>query len=534
MRAHSDEPTKVDQLNRRPFARALVERIDDVYEEKGADGFAVHVHAPLGAGKTSVLLMMREIMTTADRKSPNGQLAPRWVVVHFDAWKNERRSPPWWPLMEAVKTECLARLSASKIGWLRVCGGLLDFDDQAARLEGRWLWWKIKTDALPYVIAAVCGIVCLWLLWFAGSTPDGKVPAIFEWLLKLVTAAIAAYAAFAGASRIAVFGSSDSAKFYEDISQDPLKRITGLFRDIVDRTRAPVCIFIDDLDRCGPDYVVDLLEGIQNAFRHRNVAYVVAADRNWIKASFENRYGMFASAVGSPGQPLGHLFLEKVFQVSTPLPGMGPKTRAEYWDALLNGAPAAPPTAAGDRVSTAARAPRVSERAVEEKREEFRNQYGDNFTRDTADKVLKESDTPEIRAAAALELSASPATREEAKHLLSQFKDIVPDIPRVMKRMINAFALRQAIGILEGSSVSTAVLARWTILEQRYPALADLLAEHPEWLDHIAKKIKEEEDLPDPIKPFVNSSEIIGIVGVGANAPLREEVIRSITRGSSS
>ena len=119
--------------------------------------------------------MMREIMTTADRKSPNGQLAPRWVVVHFDAWKNERRSPPWWPLMEAVKTECLARLSASKIGWLRVCGGLLDPDDQAARLEGRWLWWKIKTDALPYVIAAVCGIVCLWLLWFAGSTPDGRI-----------------------------------------------------------------------------------------------------------------------------------------------------------------------------------------------------------------------------------------------------------------------------------------------------------------------------------------------------------------------
>ena len=155
---------------------------------------------------------------------------------------------------------------------------------------------------------------------------------------------------------------------------------------------------------------------------------------------------------------------------------MGPKTRAEYWGRVAQWRARGATDGGGDRVSTAARAPRVSERAVEEKREEFRNQYGDNFTRDTADKVLKESDTPEIRAAAALELSASPATREEAKHLLSQFKDIVPDIPRVMKRMINAFALRQAIGILEGSSVSTAVLARWTILEHKIPVLADLLA----------------------------------------------------------
>ena len=48
-------------------------------------------------------MMMRELMVAADRKTAEGKLAPQWVVVNFNAWEQERRNPPWWPLMEAVK-----------------------------------------------------------------------------------------------------------------------------------------------------------------------------------------------------------------------------------------------------------------------------------------------------------------------------------------------------------------------------------------------------------------------------------------------
>jgi hypothetical protein len=98
----SDEPTAEDQLGRRPFAQALVERMDRIYQKGGHDGFAAHIYAPWGAGKTSVLMMMRDLMVTRDRKSADGELAPHWVVVGFNAWEQERRNPPWWPLVEAV------------------------------------------------------------------------------------------------------------------------------------------------------------------------------------------------------------------------------------------------------------------------------------------------------------------------------------------------------------------------------------------------------------------------------------------------
>jgi hypothetical protein len=509
----SDEPTTNDQLGRRPFAQALVERMDKLYEKGGQDGFAAHLHAPWGAGKTSILLMMRDLMIS-DRRSADSKSAPRWIVVQFNAWQHERRNPPWWPLIEAVKTECLRRLSDKNTSWLQTY--------QAAWIRARWFRWKIKTDALPYVVAIIVGLTCLWLLWSVWGTPGGAVPAFFDWVLKLLTAGIAAYAAFSGASRIAVFGSAASAKFYEDLSQDPLERVTKLFKDIVDWTNMPVCVFIDDLDRCQADYVVDLLGGIQTSFRHKNVAYVVAADRSWIKASFETRYDSFSKAVGNVGQPLGYLFLEKMFQVSTPIPGMGDRIRKTYWNELLKGAALSQETEQFDQT-------------VEAKRQSLRREHGEHLTRDEAEAILKKNDTVEDRAAVVLELNASRAMEKEAEHLLAQFTTIVPDNPRVMKRMVNAFAMRQAIGILERSITPPEVLARWTILEQRFPALADLLIEHPEWTQTLADETQEDrENLPPPLVPFVDSEVIRDIIGNEKNHGLAVAHVQAITRGSAS
>jgi hypothetical protein len=549
----SDEPTSDDQLGRRPFAQALVERMDKLYEKGGGDGFAAHIHAPWGAGKTSVLWMMRDLM---NRKAMDDNSAARWVVVYFNAWQHERRNPPWWPLLEMMKTECAKSLPNSDVRWFRLCKACCkslwhigdrtpdDKDqDQAALLQARWVWWKIRTDALPYLIALVVAALCLWVLWHLEKAAGGGASTTLEWILKLFTAAVTIFAVFFGASRTAFFGSATAAKFYEDISQDPLKRITGLFKSIVEKTNKPVCVFIDDLDRCRADYVVDLLEGIQTSFRHKNVVYVVAADRSWIKASFEARYSTFSNAVGSVGQPLGYLFLEKIFQVSMSIPGMGDKTRSAYWNGLLRGA--ALSSQDGQQVAspTGKEGPPLRavsseqfDRAVESKRADLRETHGQNITGGQAQAILETSDTPVDRAAVFLELNASREAEKEAEHLLARFTDIVPDNPRVMKRMINAFAMRRAIGILERNATPTPtlVLARWTILEQRLPALADLLIEHPEWTQRLTDEVgdNDREKLPPVLRPFADSEVVRNIIGKGDVHGLTVDHVRMITRGS--
>ena len=144
-----------------------------------------------------------------------------------------------------------------------------------------------------------------------------------------------------GYARLMIFGSQKAVQAYADLTTDPYRRIVDLFNRLVDEITPPLVVFIDDLDRCNGDYVVELLEGIQTLFRRAPVTYVVAADRKWICSSFEKKYGDFAGSIGEPCRPLGYLFLDKLFQISGGMPRLTPEIQQLYLDALLaEGAPA--------------------------------------------------------------------------------------------------------------------------------------------------------------------------------------------------
>jgi hypothetical protein len=178
--------------------------------------------------------------------------------------------------------------------------------------------------------------------------------------------------------------------------------------------------------------------------------------------------------------------------------------------------------------------------AVASTREELRRTHGDDLTPEQGETFLTENPSSEARAAVVLELNVSRAAEKEARHLLESFVGVLPDNPRVMKRMINALAMRQAIDRLERNEVPAAVLARWTILEQWWPALADLLIEHPVWIERLGEEIPEteKEKIPEPLRPFADSEAVRDIIGkAGADGKpcadrLTTAYVQIITRGS--
>ncbi len=549
VRTHSDEPTARDRLGRRPFAQALAERMDEVVKLEGHDGFAVHLHAPWGAGKTSVLLMMEELMTFPKRAKGEG-----WAVVHFNAWTNQRRRPPWWPLIQQTYKRC------------RQCLWQDGRYGRWALIRLRWWAWRIRADWFPYLVAALVIAVMIYLLAFSGEeqsmldrmskTLDG----VFGSFLKFITVLATAFATFVATGRALVFGSADNAKFYSDLSADPARRITRLFSSVIKTTGKPVAIFIDDLDRCDSDYLVDLLEGVQTLFRGKRVAYVVAADRAWIKAAFEKRYDTFKGDVGEPGQPLGYLFLEKIFQISTPVPGIGAAIRQSYWKELAQGEMQKQDVAKrvgklgrlqrfladamealktiwrGEPEDDEKKAQAAFDQVVAAERRVLQDTFGDNLTsRGVKSFVEERGDRPEVRAAAALEMNVSPAAQKEAEHMLARYRDIAGEVPRVMKRMINAFAMRRATGILEGSTIPQDALVRWTIIEQRWPALADLLAERPDRLEKLAIELAETdlEKLEPGLKPFANLAPLRAVIGEPDGDRLTQADTAAITHGAS-
>ncbi len=52
-----------------------------------------------------------------------------------------------------------------------------------------------------------------------------------------------------------------------------------------------IVIFIDELDRCRPDFAVAMLEGIKHIFDVQNVQFILAANNEQLKVSVSHRYG---------------------------------------------------------------------------------------------------------------------------------------------------------------------------------------------------------------------------------------------------
>ena len=73
----------------------------------------------------------------------------------------------------------------------------------------------------------------------------------------------------------------------------------------------PIILFIDELDRCRPDYAVDMLEVIKHVFDVENVKVVLVTNTKQLRAAINHRYGVEVDA---------HKYLNKFLKYSFTLP----------------------------------------------------------------------------------------------------------------------------------------------------------------------------------------------------------------------
>lgn len=492
VRAYADDPALLDELGRRPFAEVLGQRLDEFWsgaKPRDAGAFIVNVDGPWGAGKTTVLNLLRAYLQ--DREDP-------WVVVEFNAWRQQRLRPPWWVLIKEVYRQSAA--SWRQIGIVR-----------SLLLRMQWLAWRVRADWMPSMFAAVMIALALAIVWSAKDSG----PQSAELALKIIIALAAAGAAIMTFTRSLAFGSARAAQTYAELRSDPLGPIVLLFKRLMRAIRSPVAVFVDDVDRCDSAYVVELLEGIQTLFRFERVAYVIAADRKWIVTSFEKAYESFSARIGEPGRPLGYLFLEKMFQISATLPLLSPQVRQRYWSRLLM------------RDAAVAAVDNERKQAEVMARETVRGLR----TKEELDAKIEEVKGDPIqeaamRAAAAKQIT-SIAAQEATRHRLQPCADLLESNPRAMKRLVNAFGFHQATHFLEGRNVSPEVLARWTILELRWPLLANYLATHPALVDKLGDRGTE---VPDDLKALLGNDDLRRVVAGGPKdmKPLDDEAVRAI------
>ena len=224
------EPFKNDRLERQKSADVLTQLL-----KTEAGPLVLALDSPWGTGKTTFLRMWRQSLSNEG-----------FQTILFNAWEND------------FSENALAALVSE------VCGLIAEFRDAgksraekaAAKLKGYGA--KLIKAAIP-VGLKIATAGCL-------KAEDFTEESLGEFVESLAKEAIEKYSA--DKTSIQEFR-KELAKYVEDVQGKAAP--AGEHR--------PLVFMIDELDRCRPDYAVQVLEKVKHLFSVPNVVFVLALDR---------------------------------------------------------------------------------------------------------------------------------------------------------------------------------------------------------------------------------------------------------------
>ena len=504
----SDAPATEDLLDREGFANTMARllRQQRSHDEFGTGSIPVQIFGPWGSGKTSLAGFLRRALeqssNTSHAAKPGRPTAREvrnefakgpWLFVTFDAWQHQRTSPPWWWLMDRVYRE--AR---------RGRGDTADPKHPSLPLSRRlsvW-WWRWRWAVWSFLFLGVI-VGTLFLIGSRLLEWIDSAQAVLAGLIALGGAIGTLYATYRTVRSSLLVGSPRTAVALLRSGGDPFRRVRDKYADLIRRVGRPVLVFIDNLDRCRPEYVVELLEGIQTIFGDVPVTYLVAADREWVAHSFETQYQSLAGIIGRPGRPLGYLFLEKTFAVSAPLPQPSAETRRRYWQAVLRG--------------------EVRHTVLEPVSTDLRKEAADEFATKSVDEVIgavenlgASSATDRARRDAAATRIVEATMAGEQDHELRPYLPLMEANPRSLKRLRNAVSLARAGDLASGGSIARGTdldgLIRWSILALRWPTLAVELGKRPRLAQLLAQQQAGPGELSEALAPLAREDALIRLL----------------------
>ncbi|MFL6845217.1 MAG: P-loop NTPase fold protein [Allosphingosinicella sp.] len=533
-----DAETERDGLGRGVMAIALANQLHQIWRKANPDppssrlsddraAFVVHVDAPWGGGKTTFAHFISAVLNPAsgpggraagflqerygdaynfaelivDREAPADHRRP-WITVWFNAWQAEHCKPPWWVFYQAIRKQCFAALAREGDaamhpgrpgGWRRS-----PFSFVPGAAVAGWLWlqeilWRLWNPKIRSLLAttALC-LVLVWLLFegkLLGLGEKGGVELLVQNGVGFGLGAIGTisfiWAAGAVLTESIMPGTDSWSEKLSLGSGDPFDRFRRHFRRMLEEIRRPVMVVVDDLDRCRPEFVVDLVRGMQTLLRSPRVVFVILGDRTWIERSFETHHESMNDGQAEFEQNFGARFVAKAIQMSFVLPVIDRQRQESYVEDILFDGRARTGMSSAPDLSAAVAA------------------------REALAKTGAEASDSAVKAAAARDGRALPAGFEQAlqeergiaattspeveagiRHRLQSLASCLPPNPRQIKRIINAVTMYHAIAYQKGLPVDqegpALALAAWVVLMSEWPASWRLLASRPQFLNLLA------------------------------------------------
>ena len=300
---------------------------------------------------------------TSDYEAAAPDAADRWrPTVWFNPWLYQTGQQVWAGLAHEIITQTTKRMSPAEreLFWLRL--NLRRVDEQAVR---RKIYGIILGRIVPLAIMAVVlltiGIVLLAsgnLRWVGLGLTVGSPTALAVLLGLQVTSVLRAPAVgslpefVTPATALHRFAGEQLGKAFDELVRSPdyqseagfLYLVQADLRDVLDLVATPdrpIVIFVDDLDRCSPSTVVQVIEAI-NIFlagEFANAIFVIALEPRMVAAHIEVAFADLVSKLKETSDSgdidLGWKFLEKFIQLPLTLPTLAPDQTNVFFRSLF-------------------------------------------------------------------------------------------------------------------------------------------------------------------------------------------------------
>lgn len=220
------------KLKRERYARILTEIVGSY-----SDGFVLAIDNEWGTGKTTFVKMWRQLLINEE-----------YQTIYFNAWENDFNNNPLVALMSELKPLTHGKVDGEKV-------------------------FKSVVEKGAVLVKNV-------------------VPALAKSLIKRYVDIDVIEGAVENTTKAATEILEEEIEEYSD-----KKKTIAEFREELEKfikktdSKKPLVFIIDELDRCRPNYAVEVLEQMKHFFSVSGIVFVLSIDKNHLASSVKGFYG---------------------------------------------------------------------------------------------------------------------------------------------------------------------------------------------------------------------------------------------------
>ncbi len=455
-----DNETDRDFLN----FTGVADTVAEIVVQAKAKPISIGVSGAWGVGKSSMIRLVRRSLEqrAGEEKKEDG----KFIFVEFNAWLYQGYDDARAALMDVIGEKLTREAEHRKKGI-----------EKAKEFVERIRWFRLMKLVAGSAAAMHAGLPPVGLI--------GELYGLGKTLLGGDVTAETAEATVKAAGEVkeTASGLLDPKKKRPSPPQE-IQALRDSFEKTLEAMEVTLVVLIDDLDRCLPETTISTLEAIRLVLFLKNTAFVIAADDAMIKYAVRRHFPDVT-------EDLAINYFDKLIQVPIRVPPLGTQEVRAYMMLLY--------------VDNSD----LDAKVKEEIRAGICKQLAQTWQGKRADsafiQTLHKFDN---------ELIGKFDTADRLAHLMTTASGIAGN-PRLIKRFLNALAIRMAISKTHGVGVDEAVLAKMLLFErvgnrEAYAALTKAVTESangkPAFLAEWEEKANAGQDLHLPAPwddPFV-------------------------------